>query len=238
LREKIARKGWVKEVVYTKERWELLREKRKLALPVLEIANAISSSSMLHGSVARGDVEVTSDIDVIIPDPIPPFLIEVKLEERGMKYYDRYIVQATPSSTPKIYYSLEPTGLITISYPLAKLSIKEYEFYKFGGWLDLKGLRKGLRVPGVDKRLVLITPTDYGHKEESILGKEEEVAELLGISIETVKEREYVLLRRDKHGRTGVFLGYHIPPSESTSNAIMKLKERNKFFRKALDKLS
>ena len=42
---------------------------------------------------------------------------------------------------------------------------------------------------GVDKRLMLIEPTEKGHVESSIIGKEEYVAKLLGISAETVLDR-------------------------------------------------
>lgn len=238
MKERIARKGWSREVVYSRTRWKLLEEKRRLAKHVLSFATKISTSSILHGSIARGDVDKDSDIDVVMPEPIPPFLIETELEKDGFNVYDRYIVQATPSSIPKLYYSLDPLGLVTLSTPLGRFTTAEFEFYLFGGWLDLRGLEEGRRVPGVDKRLLLIIPTLEGHKEESILGKEEYVAKLLRVSLQTVNERVRVLLRRDRHGRTGVFLEYHIPPLQSTERAIELLKEENRVFKKALERSS
>jgi hypothetical protein len=235
LKERIAKRGWSREVVYDESRWKLLDEKRRVAKRVLNLATKMSASSILHGSVARGDVHKDSDVDVVMPEPIPPFLIETELEKEGFNVYDRYVVQATPSSIPKLYYSLDPLGLVTLSTPLGRFTTTEYEFYLFGGWLDLRGLEEGKRVPGVDKRLLLITPTLKGHKEESVLGKEEYVAKLLGVSLQTVNERVRVLLRRGRHGRTGVFLEYHIPPLQSTERAIELLKEENRVFKKALE---
>lgn len=228
--------GWVREVVYDERRWELLRRKRKEALPILESATKIFEGSLLHGSLARGDVKEESDIDVAIPKYVPPYLVEFTLERANIKWYDRFIVQATPRSTPKLYYSLDPLETKTLSLPLGKLSKTEYEFYKFGGSLTLEGLKKDIRVPGVDKRLVLIVPTENGHFEESIIGKEEYVANLLKISPETVKERKEVLLRRSRYGRTGVFLEYHIPEFEPTIKGIERLKMNSKMFKKALER--
>lgn len=214
----------------------MLRKKRAEALPLLELASKILEHSVLHGSVARGDVKEHSDIDVAILEPVHPYVVELEMEKKDMKWYDRFIVQATPHSTPKLYYSMDPSQQRTISLPLTKLSTTELEFYRFGGTLSIEELKEGIRVPGVDKRLVLITPTKNGHVEESIIGKEEHVASLLRISVETVKEREAVLLRRAEHGRTGVFLEFHIPEQEPTAEGIERLKVMSKIFRRALER--
>lgn len=233
---RIAEPGWCKEVTYSARRWELLKKKRAEALPLLELASKILEHSVLHGSIARGDVKRSSDIDVAILEPIPPYVVELEMEREGMEWYDRFIVQATPNSTPKLYYSMDPFQQKTISLPLAELSTTELEFYRFGGALSLNELKEGARVPGVDKRLVLIIPTKNGHIEESIIGKEERVASLLGISRETVEERKAVLLRRAEHGRTGVFLEFHIPERDPTDYGIERLKAMNKVFRRALER--
>ena len=232
---KIADRGWYREVVYDGKRWELLRKKRKEALPLLELASRITSHSVLHGSVARGDVREESDVDVALQEPIPPYLVELEMERSGVKWYDRFIVQATPHSTPKLYYSLDPIQSKLLSLPLKRPSKTELEFYRFGGALSLEGLKEGKRVPGVDKRLVLIIPTEKGHTEQSILGREEYAAGVLGISTDTVKERVRVLLRRSEHGRTGVFLEFHIPEHEPTTEGIERLKSLNRMFRKVME---
>ena len=42
-------------------------------------------------------------------------------------------------------------------------------------------------MPGVDKRLILIRPTEDGHIEEDITGRESQVSKLLNISIDIVR---------------------------------------------------
>ncbi|MEM2913772.1 MAG: DNA polymerase subunit beta, partial [Candidatus Bathyarchaeia archaeon] len=105
-------------------------------------------------------------------------------------------------------------------------------FYKFGGFLGIDGLKVGLRVPGCTKRLTLIEPTPKGHYETSIIGKEVEVARKLGISLEMVKERTRVLLRRDEVGRTGVFLSEEVSKDESFEKVLKKLIESNPAIRR------
>ena len=77
----------------------------------------------------------------------------------------------------------------------------EREFYRFGGEANLAQLKADVRVAGVDKRLMLIEPTEKGHVESSIIGKEEFVAKLLGISAETVLDRVHALMKRDTVGQ-------------------------------------
>ena len=232
---KVAGPGWYREVRYDEKAWKLLNRTRKEASLLLEIASKITSNSLLHGSVARGDVREESDIDVALLEPVPPYLLELEIEKHGIKWYDRFIVQATPHSTPKLYYSLDPFKTKTLSLPLKKPTKTELEFYRFGGALSLDELKKGKRVPGVDKRLVLILPTEYGHVELSVLGMEEYVASLLDISVDTVRERVHVLLRRSEHGRTGVFLEFHIPGQEPIAEGIERLKSINRIFRRIIE---
>ena len=67
----------------------------------------------------------------------------------------------------------------------------------------------------MDKRLLLIEPTETGHTESGIAGREPEVARLLGIGRDSVDERVRVLSRRDSVGRTGVYLREDLEPGES-----------------------
>ncbi len=187
-------------VPYDEKRWKILKEKREKALKVMEKLR--NYSPIAHGSIARGDVREDSDVDIAILYPVPPYAVELLLGN----YSHGYIIQATPMSTPKMYLCLDPKEEVVVSFPLAKLSPREVEFYAFGGQLDARGLREGKRVPGVDKRLHLILPKEGGHWEEPIIGKEGEVARLLGISVETVEERVRLLTKRREKGRTGVFI--------------------------------
>jgi len=81
----------------------------------------------------------------------------------------------------------------------------------------------GLRVPGVDKRLMLIEPTPGGHVESHVAGREGEVAKLLGVGINIVLERVRTLERRRRVGRTGVYLKRVLSPEESFSEVLREL---------------
>jgi predicted nucleotidyltransferase len=121
-----------------------------------------------------------------------------------------------------------------VSFPLAKLSKTEYEFYYFGGAVTFRELREGKRVPGVDKRLMLIEPTPEGHRESPVIGREAIVAKIVGVSLETVLERVRVLSRRDEIGRTGVFVKIELEPWESIEEAVRDIARRNPLFRRAM----
>jgi predicted nucleotidyltransferase len=92
------------------------------------------------------------------------------------------------------------------SFPLVSLLPAEREFYNFAGSINLKQLESELRVPGVDKRLMLIQPTSLGHVESTIAGREGEVARLLSVDPRIVEERVRILERRRTVGRTGVYM--------------------------------
>ncbi|MCC6060289.1 MAG: nucleotidyltransferase domain-containing protein [Desulfurococcales archaeon] len=223
------------EVYYEPWRWRLLEEKRSLAIKIMEVLQALYGSLVTHGSIARGDVSVDSDVDVVILDPPNPSLVELTLEKGGFKVRWKELVQATPTYTPKVYLYLDYKGLLVVSYPLARLRPREREFYKWGGECTLDDLRKGVRTPGVDKRLKLIEPTDRGHRESPVIGREGYVARLLGISVETVIERVRVLTRRREHGRTGVFLKVELNPEDSVEEAVARVARENPMFRRRLE---
>lgn len=224
------------EVEYEERTWLILREKRRKAAEIMKILTRLSREVIVHGSIARGDVHPSSDIDIVIVQPVPPGLLEVVLEEAGYRVYYREIIQATPNYTPKIYYYLDPHEEVVVSTPLNRLREREREFYKWGGELGLEGLLEGRRVPGVNKELKLIIPTARGHKEVEVEGNESLVARLTGVSIETVEERIRVLGRRREHGRTGVFVKEPVPAGEPAEAVIRELARRNPYFRRAIER--
>lgn len=209
-----------KRVVYTEERWQFLRRKRSRALAIMTALVQRGLAPVVHGSVARGDVRASSDVDVFIPRPVPSYLVEVALAEAGFSWQYREVVKATPLYVTKAYIHLDE--LTTVSFPLQKLSCTEREFYRFGGELDLEGLKKGRRVPGVTKQLVLIVPTEDGHEEYEVVGREHVVARVLGVSIATVQERVRVLTRRREVGRTGVFRKVVVPEGKSVEEVAVE----------------
>ncbi len=233
-KDKIERIGEYKVVMYTQKQWELLRRLRKEAYTIMAALNRMGLRPIVHGSIARGDVKPTSDIDVFIPYPVPSYIVELALEKAGYRPHYKLIIQATPHSTPKAYIVLDEEEKRTVSFPLAKLTKTEYEFYYFGGALEVDGIRSGRRVPGVDKRLVLIEPIREGHRESPVIGREAEVARIVGVSIETVLERVRVLSRRDEIGRTGVFVKIVLQPGENIEEIVRKLSNSNPHFRNVL----
>ena len=237
-REKVERRGEYRIVVYDDARWRLLRELRREARRIMEALASMGLRAIVHGSVARGDVKPTSDIDIFIPYPVPSYRVELALERAGLTVYKRLVVQATPGSTPKVYYILDEEERRSVSYPLGKLGKTEYEFYYFGGALDLEGISADRRVPGVDKRLVLIEPIPEGHRESPVIGREADVARIVGVSVETVQERIRVLTRRDEHGRTGVFVKIEVPPGEEVEDYVRRYAVRNPLLRRVLEERS
>ncbi len=223
------------EVTYTKEHWRLLQSKREKAVKILDELENYNIRGYIFGSLARGDVHKDSDIDIIIFSPPPIYKLELILEESLGNIYSREIVQATPNHAIKMHIYVDP--LTIISVPLVSLSRLEHEFYRFGGIISSKLARDyRKRVPGVDKRLVLIIPTDKGHIGQSIIGMESYVSKVLGVSVDIIKERIEVLSKRDEKGRTGVFLKRVLLPDESVDEVLRKLIDRNPKLRTLIKK--
>ncbi|MFX1325122.1 MAG: nucleotidyltransferase domain-containing protein [Promethearchaeota archaeon] len=199
---------------------------------MLEIFVKEGFNPCIHGSVARGDVHEVSDIDIIFTQNIPSFQIEYTLSKNGFDNYFREIIMATPLDTIKLYIHLSELESITI--PLSKMDKKFIEFYDYGGKITFEELKSDVRVPGIDKRLVLIRPISQGHEEISVIGNEALAAKELGVSIDIVNEREKVLLRREKFGRTGVFLKRGLQINESTEEVLKNLAKKKSVVRKKL----
>lgn len=220
------------EVIYNNKRWKILKKLRSKAIQIMEILTQSHIYSIIHGSVARGDVSEKSDIDIFLPNPPSSFIVEMVLERAGIYVDRRIIVQATPTYTIKAYIEIDKQQ--SVSFPLARLRAMERDFYKFGGEADLFMLKKGMRVPGVDKRLMLIEPNPEGHVESSIVGREEAVSNLLNTSLNTVLDRVRTLMRRNKVGRTGVFVKKELLVTDTFEMALKKLADQNPAVRRRL----
>lgn len=231
---KPARAAEYKEIHYTNERWALLNELRSKAEEIMTALEAFHLKSIVHGSIARGDVKEDSDIDAFIPEVQNSFLVETALENAKIPISLRQVVQATPTYAMKAH--IEITEKITVTFPLMEMRKVEREFYRFGGELGLNQLKERVRVPGVDKRLMLIEPHTHGHIESSIIGREEQTAKILCISAETVLDRVHALTRRDRVGRTGVFLKKELNPDETFELALKRLSETNPAVRRRMKK--
>ncbi len=232
MKYKIVKRGDVKEVIYDKEHWNLLLKLRRKALGIMKILKNEGLEPIIHGSIARGDVKKTSDIDIVIPYVIPSFKIEIALEKAGIYPQKRELVQATPNHAIKAHIHIDEKT--TVTFPLVELRRLEREFYKFGGELSFNDLKMNRRVAGVNKQLLLIIPTGKGHVEMPIIGRESEVARIIGVSIEIVNERIRVLTRRNEIGRTGVYLKRELLPNESFEDVLKKIAEEDPAIRRRL----
>lgn len=219
-------------VVFSKNHLKLLQEKRERSRVLLDMFVKEGMNPFIYGSVARGDVHKDSDIDIVILQSIAPYQVEIILDRNGHNNYFREIIMATPTDTIKLYIYLNELESITL--PLSKFDRKSKEFYDFGGKINLDQLYNNIRVPGIDKRLVLIQPNSEGYEESSIIGNEHLAAKKLNVSIDLINERKRVLLKREKFGKTGVFLKRQIEMNESTEDVLKKIAKRNSIARKKL----
>ena len=221
-----------KEVVYSGERWALLEALREKAVRIMRALEVFRLRGLVHGSVARGDVNVNSDVDVFIAELPSSFLVETALERAGVSVNSRLLVQATPNYAMKAH--IEVDSKLSVSFPLMRMRRVEREFYRFGGEVNLQQLKTGVRSAGVDKRLLLIEPTEKGHVESSIIGREEQAAKRLGVSAETVLDRVHALLKRDEVGRTGVFVKKELASNETFELALKRLVDENPAVRRRM----
>ena len=220
------------EVKYDKHHWQQLAHLRSEAINLMNILGKSNIASITYGSIARGDISVSSDIDVFIPNPPSSFTIETAIERAGITVNRRFIIQATPYYALKGYLKIHKQKVV--SFPLLKMRRVERDFYRFGGETKLQKLMEGERIAGVDKRLMLIEPSLEGHIESNIIGREEEIAKLLEISVETVLDRVRALLRRDKIGRTGVFIETELATDQTFELILKRLSETKPEVRRRL----
>ena len=221
-----------REVAYDSARWVLLGELREKATRIMNALEGFRLRALVHGSIARGDVNKNSDVDVFIAEPQSSFLVETALERAHVPVNARLLIQATPNYAMKAHIEID-TGA-SVSFPLMHMRRVEREFYKFGGEVNLNQLKAGTRVAGVDKRLMLIEPTTKGHAESSIIDCEETAAKRLGVSAETVLDRVHALLKRDEVGRTGVFIKQELALDETFEMAMKKLADENPAVRRRM----
>ena len=219
-----------KSVIYTQHQWHLLDNLRIITVGLMEKFYRHEIKPIVYGSIARGDVSESSDIDLFIPYQISSFNVETILQQEGLRIYAKKIVQATPKHVIKAHIYLDEQ--ICITFPLTSLRDREFDFIHFGGSLSLEKLKDGIRVPGVNKMLILIEPTVDGHNESPVIGFESIVANKVGVSVELVKERVRVLTTRDRIGRTGVYLQKELAIEESFEEIFKELIDKDPIVRR------
>jgi len=200
-------------VNYTAQHWKILEELRKKAIKMIDPLTKNHINAYVYGSIARGDTHPESDIDIYIPTPPAPSIIETRIEQAGYTIQDREIIQATPTYAAKGYIYLDEKR--SFSFPLTDMKTVEQEFYMFAGRISTRELEENIRTPGIDKRLMLIKPTIMGHIESHIEGRESSIAKLLNIQVQIINNRVRALQRRERTGRTGVYIKTVLSPDES-----------------------
>jgi predicted nucleotidyltransferase len=220
----------LRRVHYDQNHWDHLRDLRKNAIKTMQSIESMLVTPYVYGSVARGDISKLSDIDIIILHQVSSYRLELALGHS----VKRELVQATPSMVLKGHIHLPENTVV--SFPLFKMRPREEEFYRWGGLVDTDGLENDLRVPGVDKRLILIEPTDFGHKEHGVIGHEIETAKKLGVSTGIAQERVRVLSRRDNVGRTGVYLTRELDEDESFEEVAKQLQDSDPALRRTIER--
>ena len=219
-----------RETLYEPDHWNCLRILRETALTIVHRLESVGLTPYVYGSVARGDTSKSSDIDIVVLHPVSSYRIELALGPSQK----RELVQATPSMVLKGHIHLPENTVVT--FPLFKLRPREEDFYRWGGLIDSKGLKINKRVPGVDKRLILIEPTNNGHIEQTVIGHEQEVAKKLNVSIGIARERVRVLTRRDNIGRTGVYLTRVLNEDESFEEVAKALQDSDPALRRTIQR--
>ena len=222
------------EVIYTKVQWSQLANLRQIAITLMETLEATGVAPLIHGSLSRGDVSETSDIDVYLPVVLPSFSVELALSQADYQVIHRELVHATPFHAIKAHIYLPNNSVVT--FPLTNPSPIELDFYRFGGSLGRMELQEGSRIPGVDKRLMLIEPTERGHISTPVVGNEELVAKKVGVNLKIVEERVKILMRRDNVGRTGVYLKRHLHPDDTFESVLKYEADRDPVVRRRVQK--
>ena len=85
------------EIQYEENRWNLLQNLRDEATQMMHPLADRHLQPLAYGSIARGDVQQGSDVDIFVPDTSSPTIIEATIEAAGYIPIDREIIQATPT---------------------------------------------------------------------------------------------------------------------------------------------
>ncbi len=212
---------------YTERERKILSQLQERSLDILVALKNIGYEAFVHGSIARGDITDSSDIDIHIPIQVPSYKLDILHEFASIK---RRIVLGTPNSVIKAW--IEREDGVTLTYPLSRTKERESEFYSFSGHLYITDLLNKHRVPGINKKLLLIEPTEDGFWESSIVGNPEYAIRTLKISQRIIEERIRVLTRRDTIGRTGIVLDYTLSSEENFEQALKYIADRNPLIRR------
>ena len=81
---------------------------------------------------------------------------------------------------------------------------------------------------------MLIEPEEEGYWFSSVNTNKKRTIQVLSLSQRMIDERIRVLSRRDKIGRTGLFLDHSLAPNENFEQALKGLADRNVIVRRMM----
>ncbi|MEM2550237.1 MAG: nucleotidyltransferase domain-containing protein [Nitrososphaerota archaeon] len=223
-----------RHVVYNEERWAILKDKREIAKKVMAPLYMNGYDPIVYGSIARGDVDEDSDIDVFIEQVVNPALIETIVEKNLGGWINRKVVQATPGYVVKGYIFIDE--LISISFPLIDMLPVEAEFYSIAGKLNYNDILSGKRTRGMNKSMIVIMPVEDGHMEFPARQDPDLAAKLIGVDPKTLRERLHVLEKRKEHGKTGRFIEVELGEGETFSQVLKTIINENPVLRRRVNK--
>ncbi|MHA2363613.1 MAG: nucleotidyltransferase domain-containing protein [Candidatus Hodarchaeales archaeon] len=233
VREQVAIDDYAEKILSKEELAHLQHIRTRAEELLVKLVKAGFRNCFTHGSIARGDVSLKSDLDIFV-ESYSSFELEYLLES-SEQMDERVLTQATPNHTPKAVITLRDLVTTHVSFPLSPLRTREEEFYKFGGKVNLDDLREKKFVIGVNKRLQLVEKlSETKLSLTRIIGQETTIARRLGINVVTVKERVRVLSRRNQIGRTGIFLHRPLSPDEQFESVLQEIADTNPAVRRFL----
>lgn len=223
-----------RHVIYNEKRWEILREKREIAKRVMSPLYMSGYDPIIYGSIARGDVDADSDIDVFIEQVVNPALIETIVEKSLGGWINRTVVQATPGYVVKGYIFIDE--LVSISFPLVEMLPNEAEFYSIAGKLNYNDVLSEKRSRGMNKSMIVIIPVEDGHMEFPARQDPDLAAKLIGVDPKALRERLHVLEKRKEHGKTGRFIEVKLGEDETFSQVLKAIINENPVLRRRVNK--
>jgi len=223
-----------RHVVYNERRWAILKDKREVAKRVMAPLCEHGYSPIIYGSIARGDVDEDSDVDVFIEHVVNPALIETIVEKSLGGWVKRTIVQATPGYVVKGYIFIDE--LVSISFPLIEMLPNEAEFYSIAGKLSYGEVLEEKRRGGMNKSMMIIIPVEDGHMEFPARQDPDLAAKLIGVDPKALRERLHVLEKRREHGRTGTYIEVELDEGTTFPQVLKTIINENPVLRRRMNK--
>jgi len=223
-----------RHIVYNEKRWSILRNKREIAKKVMAPLCIHGYNPIIYGSIARGDVDEDSDVDVFIEQVVNPALLETIVEKSLGGWIKRTVVQATPGYVVKGYIFIDE--LVSISFPLIEMLPNEAEFYSIAGKLSYSDVLENKRRGGMNKSMMIIIPVEDGHMEFPARQDPDLAAKLIGVDPKALRERLHVLEKRKEHGRTGTYIEVELDEGSTFPQVLKAIINENPILRRRINK--